>query len=400
MKILAVCNLFPPYVVGGNELRLRQLLEALRARHDVGVLTAQPPPEMGAVQAEPWVVRELRQIVPYPRPVSGTRLYFVREWGVSAYNRFVTGRLIEEFRPDVVLMSDLKRVFLGPAFAASEHGVPIVWDVTDTSLENYRNRRALRTLLPWMDLRHLPLRFAMTNSDYVRDVLTAQSVFTGPVSIVRQGIALRDFEPRGSEQIERVPRRLLWVGSLIEDKGLHTVLRALARLVRDDPEYTLTVCGDSGDERYKQRLREYVRGRGLQRQVTFCGRLAPGEVARKYREHDVYVFSSEWPEPFATTPLEAMATRIPVVGTPVGGQKALFEMDRNALLFEPGDPRGLARQVRRLDDADLRRRLVIQAHELVTREYSLEAYAGRVERVLERAANTRRAAAAPRHAAS
>src|SRR5690606_34739402 len=130
------------------------------------------------------------------------------------------------------------------------------------------------------------------------------------------------------------------------------VLKALVRLVRHEPAghpgYRLTVCGDSGDESYKKRLRAFVREQGLEDRVQFLGRVPNTETPALYREHDVFVFSSIWAEPFATTPLEAMASGCPVVGTSVGGQEELFRHDENCLIYEPTNDSALADRLRAL----------------------------------------------------
>ena len=43
-----------------------------------------------------------------------------------------------------------------------------------------------------------------------------------------------------------------------------------------------------------------------------------------YRAHDLLLFTSEWAEPFALTPIEAMGCGLPVIGTTTGGSAELF----------------------------------------------------------------------------
>ena len=61
-----------------------------------------------------------------------------------------------------------------------------------------------------------------------------------------------------------------------------------------------------------------------------------------YKKHDVYLYTPEWPEPFPTAPLEAMACGIPVIGTSIGGASEIFRHGENALTFTPGDVDQLA----------------------------------------------------------
>lgn len=388
MRILGVCNLFPPYVLGGNELRLREVLEALRSRHEVKVLTSRPPPDL-QVPEEEWIIRELVQIVPYPRPLPRRRFNLGRELAISLSNRTITSQVIAEHRPDVVYMSDTKRTFLGPAHAARAAGVPLVWDITDLSLLAYRRREAIRRHLPCMHLGGLSFRHPIAVSRFIRDALIDGGVLNpalkrGSSGILRQGVDVTRFCVAAPEIREGPARRLLFVGALIEDKGLHVVLRSLARLVQRDPttDYRLTVCGDSGDEAYKARLRAYVEAQRLQERVDFRGRVPSSETPRLYREHDVLIFASIWAEPFATTPLEAMASGCPVIGTVVGGQRDFFRHGENCLTYDPEDPEELGERVRALTDSGLRRKLAEQAQAEVAASLSLETYVHAIEKVL------------------
>jgi SAM-dependent methyltransferase len=73
----------------------------------------------------------------------------------------------------------------------------------------------------------------------------------------------------------------------------------------------------------------------------------------------VFVFPSEWEEPFGLVPIEAMACGTPVVATGTGGSGEFLRDEYNCVLFPPGDPRALAFAIRRLhEDADLRDRVV------------------------------------------
>lgn len=395
MRVLAVCNLFPPYVLGGNEVRFREILERLRSQHDVRVLTSAPPADL-SVPSEPWIARELVQAVPYPKPIGDQKFYFGRELVVSRINQAITARAIERFRPDVVYMSDTKRTFLGPAHAARRARVPVVWDITDLSLLAYKRREGLRRWPFSTGLGGLDFQYPLAISRFIRDELIRGGVLDprlleGDSGFLRQGVDLERFGVEEPQISDGPAARLLYVGTLIEDKGLHVVLRALERLVRHEPcghpGFRLTVCGDSGDEAYKSQVRDFVRQRRLEDRVTFLGRVPTDRTPELYRSHDVFVFSSVWAEPFATTPLEAMASGCPVVGTPVGGQADFFRDGQNCLTYAPTSDLELADRLRALADPERRRRLAKEALAEVRAEFDFRQYVRRIEAVLLEAAD-------------
>jgi glycosyltransferase involved in cell wall biosynthesis len=70
--------------------------------------------------------------------------------------------------------------------------------------------------------------------------------------------------------------------------------------------------------------------------------------------------------------LEAMAARLPVVATAVGGSPEIVRDGVNGRLVPPGAPAALARGILDLlEDAELRRRLGAEGRRIVEREFSL-----------------------------
>jgi glycosyltransferase involved in cell wall biosynthesis len=172
---------------------------------------------------------------------------------------------------------------------------------------------------------------------------------------------------------------LLHVGRISPEKGLHVLVEAFNALVEDHPELTLTFVGEEsciplemavdlfGEEEVAQ-LRPFYRGPYLAQlqealsenaraRVRFVGRVSHADVARYYREADVFVFPSIF-EAFPIPPIEAMAASLPVVATAVGGTVESVRHGETGLLVGRGDAAALARALERLiGDAGLRARL-------------------------------------------
>jgi glycosyltransferase involved in cell wall biosynthesis len=125
------------------------------------------------------------------------------------------------------------------------------------------------------------------------------------------------------------PRRgALFVGRLSEEKGIATLLGALAL----DPMLELETVGD-GPEAAAVAARPAVRARGW---------LAQAEVLDRMRAADCLVMPSVWYECFPRTLVEAYACGLPVIASRVGALAELVEHGRTGLLFEPGSAESLA----------------------------------------------------------
>jgi glycogen synthase len=65
------------------------------------------------------------------------------------------------------------------------------------------------------------------------------------------------------------------------------------------------------------------------------------ELIKELTSSKVFILSSEWDEPFAIAPLEAMAAGCAVIAIGTGGSLELFKHDDNALIFKTGDIKSL-----------------------------------------------------------
>ena len=180
---------------------------------------------------------------------------------------------------------------------------------------------------------------------------------------------------------DRTPARLLFVGRVSPDKGVHVLLDALTRVAAIHPEVELDMVGDEALPRLDMQVAidEEERVRALSRFYRPEGYLAPlmdalpAELAARvrhrtwigreelpglYRACGMLVLPSVWEEPFGIPLVEAMASGLPVVATRVGGIPEVVEHGVTGLLVPPEDAGALAEAMRALlDDPALARRM-------------------------------------------
>ena len=149
----------------------------------------------------------------------------------------------------------------------------------------------------------------------LKDVLLTLDVPDEKVTVLRNGVDLEMFRP-GDRLADRqslglAAPTLLSVGHLIERKGHHLIIDALAEL----PGIELLVAGGGPDE---ASLKARAASRGVADRVRFLGALPQGRLPQLYRAADALVLASSR-EGWANVLLEAMACGTPVVATPVWG---------------------------------------------------------------------------------
>jgi glycosyltransferase involved in cell wall biosynthesis len=199
--------------------------------------------------------------------------------------------------------------------------------------------------------------------------------------VIYQGIPIERFplKPRPGE-IHRPPR-LLYAGQLHAYKGVHTLIEAAQLMAANDLPVKVSIAGE-GPEAYQATLRQLaVSGPA---EIEFIGKRAHTEMPALYRDHDILVFPSIWPEPFGLTHLEAMASGTPVISTANGGQGEFLRHEENALVFLEERADLLAGCIARLmRDPLLARHIACQGRETVEEQFTLSGYVARLDAFLQ-----------------
>jgi glycogen(starch) synthase len=140
-------------------------------------------------------------------------------------------------------------------------------------------------------------------------------------------------------EVEQTRREedFLFVGRLVNCKGVDIFIRALAELAAVKPAFGATIVGD-GPARVMLEL--LARDLGLADRITFRGFVTGQALADIYRQHKVLVIPSQWEEPFGITALEGIACGCKVVAARSGGLPEAI--GKCGLLFPKGDWRALA----------------------------------------------------------
>jgi glycosyltransferase involved in cell wall biosynthesis len=173
---------------------------------------------------------------------------------------------------------------------------------------------------------------------------------------------------------------LLIVGRLSSEKDHITMLDALARIHRGGHSAPHLVIVGEGPER--PRIEAYIRALQLGDFVALTGQVASAEPF--YTWADVAVLSSR-SEGSPNALLEAMAARVPVVATEVGGIPEMVTDRESARLVAAGDSNALAGAIEEiLSDSRLAARLAATARTLAETRYSPIVRADQLERIYRR----------------
>jgi phosphatidyl-myo-inositol dimannoside synthase len=198
--------------------------------------------------------------------------------------------------------------------------------------------------------------------------------------VIPYSVAVTSHE--GSTKRGRGPFTVLFVGRLVERKGVPVLLDAWARAAL--PNARLVIVGDGPD---RATLAARAAALGIASTVTFRGRVSDAELGAAYSAADLFVLpavldSRGDTEGLGVVLLEAMASNVPVLASAAGGITDIVIADESGVLVPPGDAAALAAALRRLqDDPALRARLAVNGAARLRDEFSWAAIADRWTRV-------------------
>jgi len=130
--------------------------------------------------------------------------------------------------------------------------------------------------------------------------------------------------------------RLLFVGKLTEQKGLHRLLRAMA-LMHQPARLTVVGAGRVEDTEVKQLARDLH----LEAHIEWLPLLTQSELAEQYRRAAIHVVPA-LDEGLGLTAVESLLSETPVVGFASGGLTDIVLDNDAGRLVAPGDEAGLA----------------------------------------------------------
>src|SRR4051812_21295414 len=179
-------------------------------------------------------------------------------------------------------------------------------------------------------------------------------------------------------------QRFLIVSKLDAQSGALTAIKALRSLRTRGANAILAIYG-RGDSDYMAQVRSEVAAHQLQVEFLPISNLTK-DLPGIYRRHDALLYTAEWNEPFSTTPLEAMAAGLPVIGTAIGGAGELFREEQNALTYSPGDSEVLASRMLQLQqNVQLRCQIAEAGQQEVLSQFNESTVTDRIEIYLQSA---------------
>lgn len=214
-------------------------------------------------------------------------------------------------------------------------------------------------------------------SESVKASLSCYLGIKRPISVIYNGVPVQHFYKRTDAEEEKLS--LIYVGRLIEEKGVQTTIKALAR-VKDTVPFIFHILGDGS---YREQLEALTKKYMLEDHVQFHG--TQSDVTEYLAQSDVFVHMPEWEEGFGITIIEAMAAGCVCVCSANGAVPEIITDAENGFLVEKSSDKALARKIIELSEnlgsarlCQIRQRAVQRAS-----DFSIEKYCRELDSFIE-----------------
>ena len=407
MKILVISNLYPPHGIGGYEERCFNTVNTLKERgHDVHVLTSDHKVEGRQPVEEPHVTRKLRVHGFYGHPW----LPIHDLYDLEKHNQQTLSATIAAVCPDVIHVWNMGGISKALLHTLEALPTPLVYDISDhwiarsliadvwlswwnepgslkrKLLRKFSESTGIKNLadkqVPTDSVHALKFKNIYFCSRFMRDLTAEQGYPVDHADIVYCGVEHELFKRKTEFQ---PPRKFIWVGRLAEDKDPMTTIKGFLMARKQSG---LPLCLDvygRGEADYVQQLEAEIKQNDAGEAIRIKS-ATHEEMRQLYSDYDAYIFSSNWGEPFALTPLEAMSANLPVIMCPDGGDAELLEDGVNALEFVAGSPTSLAEAILRfLEIDDYGEQMSQTALKQVEERYTIDSMTQKIESILQRA---------------
>ncbi len=374
MRILIINHRF--FVSGGPERYMFKLIDLLESKgHDIVAFSIKSKRNEHSVYEEHFadpVGRDGEVYFRDHKPNPHTMLKLLARQFYSYHARRKLEQLIDLTRPDVCyILHHFSKLSASVIDACSDRRIPVVVRLSDfflacPSSHLYRDGKVCEECFSNLGMsvvhgcvkgsRLLSLIKASSLALHrARGTYRKVSCFVCPSQIMIE--KTRKIYP--GQRFEHIPTFVdpkdpsehdkgyfLYAGRIEPEKGVMTAVKA-ARIA----DARLIIAGDGS---IRKDVGSYIKTQRLHK-VCMAGELPLHKLERLYKNCTAVIVPSGWPENMPNVVLEAMSHGKPVIASAIGSLREMIVDRKNGLLFEPGNPRSLSRQMKVLGNRNLRK---------------------------------------------
>lgn len=390
MKICIVSNLYPPHIIGGAEITVANLAEALSQKgHEVMVITTSPGKEelvevLNGVKVYKINPGNIYTLYDHQdQPAINKALWHARDiWNNKTHKK--VKEILEDENPDVVHVNNYKGFSMSVFDAAKKAGIPLVFTAHDCSLicpranllhgngEICENPKAACNLYSNIQRRLIKgkVNWFTAPSQFIINKLKSHQFFTDvETSKIPLGVEFSNHKlEKNYDTID-----ISYMGGLNKIKGVQILIKALRNI--DNDNIKLHIYGKGVDEEEFKEMAEN------DPRIIFHGYVEREMLQDSYHQSNLTVLPSICYDNSPMMIYESLTSSTPILASNIGGIPELVEENINGYLFKPGDEEELRQIMEELiNNPDSLKQLEKGAFESAS-QYTMEKYVQSFEEI-------------------
>ena len=215
----------------------------------------------------------------------------------------------------------------------------------------------------------------ITPSFYFKNIVSGWIGGSDKVEAIYNGIDLSSNQASSAEKPkDHSLKRIFSAGRLVPWKGFATLIK----IMKDLPEWRLVIAGDGP---MKNELKTLVKSLGLEERVKMTGALSREKLLSELKISDLFILNTSF-ESFSFQTVEAMHLGVPVITTNIGNLKEIVEDGKEGILVEPDNEEQLLQAIKKIDEDEKFRNLIIQNTKKKSGEFSIDKTLNHLENVM------------------
>jgi glycosyltransferase involved in cell wall biosynthesis len=380
MKVLIICDYFPPFSYGGDGVIAKNICEGLKKNgNEVKVITShQSLTKYKDITPEDEIYRVL-----IPKEIWHNDISNCNQ--INDIN--IINKIFKLYMPDVLLCLHQWGLIPETIRYINRINLPKVYRFGDEWLRLHYNKRSKLN-------QRLSFNKIVVNSLDLK--MKYQILTKSEIHIVRNGVDQNIFKFQPKSKVKHNEVKLLYIGRVVEHKGIINLIYILNRIKNDYNNifWQLSIVGPFPNLEFKKKIECLISKLNLNNLKIFLGQQPHESLPRIYHSHDIFVFPTQNRESNKTVEgcpnsiLEAWATGIPVIANSTKGTNELLKHKQNSLCVESNNEEIFCKNIINLvRDDKLRESIVNQANLDVAKNHNNIEYTNRIESILNSSIN-------------
>jgi len=382
-RILIFSTNYLPHI-GGAEVAVREITSRLSSEYQCDIVVPKISPSLARV--------ERMGVVTIYRVGFGLAI----DKFIFPFLGFLKARSLHKHTPYSYIWSIMaSQASIAASFFRMNMEIPLVLTLQEGDDEEHLRRYVFgneflyRFLIkPWHLLVFKKADVVTVISEYLKERALANGIEC-PIFVIPNGVDVTIFTQKISESKQRTlisklgkepqDTLLITVSRLVAKNGVRDIVGSLKYL----PETVKLIIIGVGAE--FERIRTFAEDIKVRSRVQFLGAMGHQEIAEYLSVGDIFVRPS-LSEGFGNVFLEAMASGLPVIGTPVGGIVDFIQDKKTGLFVEPEQSEDIAEKVRYLIEHEPTKKRIAQVGQrLALQEYDWNTIAKEMTHVFDTA---------------